>query len=33
MEQKRKYNLMEHQEELLNRYGLKQGLYVYIGSS
>ena len=41
MEQKRKlsfvyerqYNLMEHPEELLNKYGLKQGLYVYVGSS
>lgn len=29
----RQYNLMEHPEELLNKYGLKQGLYVYIGSS
>lgn len=29
----RQYNLMEHPEELLNRYGLKQCLYVYVGSS
>lgn len=41
MEQKRKisfvyerqYNLMEHPEDLLNKYGLTQGLYVYVGSS
>lgn len=29
----RQYNLMEHPEELLNKYGIKQGLYVYVGSS
>lgn len=29
----RQYNLMEHPQELLNKYGLKQGLYVYVGSS
>lgn len=41
MEQKRKlsfvyerqYNLIEYPEELLNKYELKQGLYVYVGSS
>ncbi|MEG2246492.1 MAG: hypothetical protein RSC84_03490 [Peptostreptococcaceae bacterium] len=29
----RQYNLLEHPEDLLNKYGLKQGLYVYVGSS
>ena len=40
MEQKRKYycyerqyDLLEHPEEVLNKYGLKQGLYVYVASS